>query len=200
MHLEGAIVLGTGGDDSNGSVGSFFEGVMTAGYPTDAAENAVQANIVSVGYRTAPSATPTAGQTYTIANVNSGKVLEAAGCATDNGAGVDTAAPTGSNCQRWAFNAAPNGTWTISNVNSGRVMDAYFCGQGDGTPVDLYTSLGNKCQQWAAIPAGGNRHELVVENSGMVLETAGCGTADGTPARLWQWLDNPCQEWAITVG
>ena len=50
MHQEGAIVLGTGGDNSNASIGSFFEGVMTAGYPTDAADNAVQANIVSVGY------------------------------------------------------------------------------------------------------------------------------------------------------
>jgi hypothetical protein len=50
MHLEGAIVLGTGGDNSNGSIGSFFEGVMTAGLPTDAAENSVQANIASVGY------------------------------------------------------------------------------------------------------------------------------------------------------
>ena len=52
MHQEGAIVLGTGGDNSNAGVGSFFEGVMTAGYPTDAADNAVQANITSVGYST----------------------------------------------------------------------------------------------------------------------------------------------------
>ncbi|MEU7785326.1 alpha-L-arabinofuranosidase B [Amycolatopsis sp. NPDC049159] len=50
MHQEGAIVLGTGGDNSNGSIGSFFEGVMTAGLPSDAADNAVQANVVSVGY------------------------------------------------------------------------------------------------------------------------------------------------------
>ena len=50
MHLEGSIVLGTGGDNSNGSIGSFFEGVMTAGVPSDAVDNAVQANIVSVGY------------------------------------------------------------------------------------------------------------------------------------------------------
>lgn len=50
MHQEGAIVLGTGGDNSNGSIGSFFEGVMTAGLPTDAADNAVQANVVSVRY------------------------------------------------------------------------------------------------------------------------------------------------------
>jgi hypothetical protein len=50
MHKEGAIILGIGGDNSNTAIGSFFEGVMTSGVPTDAAENSVQANIVSVGY------------------------------------------------------------------------------------------------------------------------------------------------------
>lgn len=50
MHQEGAIVLGTGGDNSNRGVGLFFEGVMTAGLPSNAADNAVQANIVSSGY------------------------------------------------------------------------------------------------------------------------------------------------------
>lgn len=50
MHQEGAIVLGTGGDDSNGSIGSFFEGVITAGVPPASANGAVQSNIVSVGY------------------------------------------------------------------------------------------------------------------------------------------------------
>ncbi len=50
MHLEGSILLGNGGDNSNGSSGDFFEGALTAGYPTDAAENAVQVNIVSAGY------------------------------------------------------------------------------------------------------------------------------------------------------
>ncbi|MCX3058976.1 alpha-L-arabinofuranosidase B [Streptomyces beihaiensis] len=57
MHQEGAIVLGTGGDNSNGSIGSFFEGVMTAGIPTDAADNAVQSDIVSVGYGASTGAT-----------------------------------------------------------------------------------------------------------------------------------------------
>lgn len=43
-------MLGTGGDNSNRSIGSFFEGAMTAGLPSDLADDAVQANIVSVGY------------------------------------------------------------------------------------------------------------------------------------------------------
>ena len=50
MQQEGSIILGIGGDNSNGSSGNFLEGVMTAGYPSNAADNAVQANIASVGY------------------------------------------------------------------------------------------------------------------------------------------------------
>ncbi len=50
MKQEGGIVLGVGGDNSNWSAGDFYEGVMTAGFPTDAADAAVQANIVAVGY------------------------------------------------------------------------------------------------------------------------------------------------------
>lgn len=47
---EGAIILGIGGDNSHAAEGTFFEGVMTAGVPTDAADDAVQANIVAAGY------------------------------------------------------------------------------------------------------------------------------------------------------
>ena len=50
MRKEGAIILGIGGDNSHGSAGTFYEGVMTSGYPTDATENAVQANVVAAGY------------------------------------------------------------------------------------------------------------------------------------------------------
>jgi hypothetical protein len=51
MHKEGSVVLGTGGDGTSLSRGYFFEGAMTAGYPPNAADNAVQANIVAAGYR-----------------------------------------------------------------------------------------------------------------------------------------------------
>jgi hypothetical protein len=50
MRKQGAIILGIGGDNSHGSAGTFYEGVMTSGYPSDATENAVQANITSAGY------------------------------------------------------------------------------------------------------------------------------------------------------
>ena len=50
MHKQGAILLGNGGDNGNGSAGTFYEGVMTTGYPTEATTDAVQANIVAARY------------------------------------------------------------------------------------------------------------------------------------------------------
>jgi non-reducing end alpha-L-arabinofuranosidase len=50
MHKQGGILLGTGGDNGNGSSGTFFEGVMTTGYPAESTTNAVQANIVAAKY------------------------------------------------------------------------------------------------------------------------------------------------------
>jgi hypothetical protein len=50
MKQEGAVILGTGGDNSNSDVGSFFEGAMTIGYPPIAADGFVQDNIVQADY------------------------------------------------------------------------------------------------------------------------------------------------------
>jgi hypothetical protein len=52
MRKQGAILLGNGGDNSNGSQGTFYEGAMTAAgtFPTDATDQQVQANIVAAGY------------------------------------------------------------------------------------------------------------------------------------------------------
>ncbi|WYZ44415.1 hypothetical protein EsH8_VII_000851 [Colletotrichum jinshuiense] len=50
MSKEGAIILGIGGDNSVSAQGTFYEGVMTSGYPSDATENSVQANIVAAKY------------------------------------------------------------------------------------------------------------------------------------------------------
>src|SRR5689334_18478563 len=50
MQKQGAIVLGNGGDNSNGAQGTFYEGVLTAGYPTDATDQKVQDNIVAAKY------------------------------------------------------------------------------------------------------------------------------------------------------
>ena len=72
MKQQGAIILGSGGDccatNTNLSQGTFYEGAIVAGYPSDATDAAVQANIVAAGYGSnnggsTPTPTPTHGST-----------------------------------------------------------------------------------------------------------------------------------------
>jgi hypothetical protein len=197
MHQEGAIVLGTGGDNSNSSIGSFFEGVMTAGYPTDAADNAVQANIVSVGYTSINSGFPATGTRYRLTNLNSGKVLDAVNCGTSAGTRVDQWQSLGNTCQQWVFNSLGNGKYTLTNVNSGLALDVYGCGGGNGNEIDTWTLLNNTCQMWSVLPTGNGHYVLVSSIIGRTLDDVNCGTANGTFVQTWQWLDNTCQEWSI---
>ncbi len=75
MRKQGAILLGNGGDNSNGSQGTFYEGAMTAAgtFPTDATDQLVHANVVAAKYAEAPVSiapatakdAPTGLQTFT---------------------------------------------------------------------------------------------------------------------------------------
>ena len=75
MRKQGAILLGNGGDNSNASQGTFYEGAMTAAgtFPTDATDQLVQANIVAAHYDVVPltlapasaTAAPPGVQTFT---------------------------------------------------------------------------------------------------------------------------------------
>jgi hypothetical protein len=75
MRKQGAILLGNGGDNSDGSQGTFYEGAMTAAgtFPSNATDQLVQANIVAAGYgvtplsvsRAATASTPEGVQTFT---------------------------------------------------------------------------------------------------------------------------------------
>src|SRR3954447_11604769 len=99
MRKEGAIILGTGGDNSIGSAGTFYEGVMTSGYPTDATEDAVQANIVAAGYATSSGGT----QNQEIVGGQSGRCLDVPNSSTTNGTQLQLFDCQGGANQRWTY-------------------------------------------------------------------------------------------------
>jgi hypothetical protein len=49
-QLQGGVVLGTGGDNSNSSWGTFYEGAVTAGQPSDATDALIIANVQAAKY------------------------------------------------------------------------------------------------------------------------------------------------------
>ncbi|HEY3628171.1 MAG TPA: arabinofuranosidase catalytic domain-containing protein [Terracidiphilus sp.] len=71
MRKQGAILLGNGGDNSNASQGTFYEGAMTAAgtFPTDGTDQLVQANVVAARYDVAPLSLAPASATATPAGL-----------------------------------------------------------------------------------------------------------------------------------
>jgi hypothetical protein len=186
MRKEGAIILGTGGDNSIGSAGTFYEGAMTAGYPSDATENAVQANLVAAGY--APA---TGGNTGLLHAVGAGKCLDVNGQSTT----------PGTQLQIWDCNGGTNQTWTRTSsgqltVYSGsnlRCADASGQGRTNGTQVVIWNCNSQANQQWT-VNANGT---VTGVQSGLCLDVVGAGTANGTKVQLWACTGAANQQWTI---
>ncbi|MGH3395491.1 MAG: arabinofuranosidase catalytic domain-containing protein [Streptosporangiaceae bacterium] len=183
MHQEGAIILGTGGDDSNSSAGSFFEGVLTSGYPTDAADNSVQANIVSVGY-----AVPPAGATGIVAAGDKSAVC------MDNNNGSPA---NGNKVQMWACdgNAAAQ-NWTPESNGTvqidGGCLDITGASYSNGTLVEWWPCNGGANQVWQA-----ENGQLVNPTSGRCLDDPASNTANGTQLILYACNGGNNQQWSV---
>ncbi|MEU8280430.1 arabinofuranosidase catalytic domain-containing protein, partial [Microbispora bryophytorum] len=108
MKKEGAILLGIGGDNSNGARGTFYEGVMTSGYPSNATEDQVQANIVAARYSTSSSGSGIPTGWARITNVATGLVL-------DSGGNV----ASGSNLKQWNWDGSTNLQWQLVDLGNG---------------------------------------------------------------------------------
>jgi non-reducing end alpha-L-arabinofuranosidase len=183
MSQEGAVVLGTGGDDSNSSAGSFFEGVMTSGYPTDAADNAVQANIVSVGYAAVSS-----GATGTIVAGD-----DSADCVDNNNA----SATPGNKVQMWACDGNTGAqNWTLASNGTlqidGGCMDITGASSANGTLIEWWTCNGGANQVWEA-----ENGELVNPATGKCLDDPAFNTANGTQLDLWTCNGGSNQQWTV---
>ncbi|EAU32201.1 alpha-N-arabinofuranosidase precursor [Aspergillus terreus NIH2624] len=127
MSKEGAIILGIGGDNSIGAQGTFYEGVMTSGYPSDATENSVQANIVAAKYAVAPL---TSGPSLTVGSSISLRATTSC-CTTrylaHNGSTVNTQVVSSSSSTALKQQAS----WT---VRAGLANSACFSFESKDTP------------------------------------------------------------------
>jgi hypothetical protein len=185
MHKQGAIILGTGGDNSDGADGTFYEGVMTSGYPSAATENAVQANIVAAGY------TPYSGSgSGATGPITAGD--DSAKCVDDNA--LSTA--DGTKIQMWDCNGGANQQWTVEPNGTlqvyGKCMDITGANYSNGTLIELWTCNGGANQQWQA-----SNGTLVNPASGKCLDDPNFNTANGTQLDLWTCNGGSNQHWTI---
>jgi hypothetical protein len=185
MNKQGAIILGTGGDNSDGAVGTWYEGVMTSGEPSAATESAVQANIVAAGYNTGSGSIGGATGPIT-SGINSSK------CADDNG--LSTA--NGTKIQIWDCNGGANQQWTLASDGTlqvyGKCMDITGANYNNGTNIELWDCNGGGNQQWQAVNG-----TLVNPASGKCLDDPNFNTANGTQLDLWTCNGGGNQQWHV---
>jgi hypothetical protein len=189
MHQEGSIILGTGGDNSNRNMGTFFEGVMTSGYPTDAADNAVQANIVSVGY---------SGQTN-VPNGPQGTITGPGGKCVDVAA--DDTGINGTGVQLWDCQSyAEDQHWAHFADNTlrtlGRCLDINGNGTANGAQVELWDCNGVGGQKWVQQADGSLRNP----QSGRCLDSPSGATGNGTRLQIYDCNGSAAQKFAVNGG
>ncbi|WP_231494929.1 arabinofuranosidase catalytic domain-containing protein [Cellulomonas sp. KRMCY2] len=194
MHQEGSIVLGVGGDNSQKGTSSFFEGVMTFGYASDATENAVQANVVAAGYS---GETSGGGPGSTIVGPG-GKCVDVEG---DDTAGLtahvqlwdckDLAAD-----QHWSASATGGGIANGTLTTLGLCLDVTGNGTANFSPVELWTCNGGGAQVWIPQPDG----SLKNPQSGRCLDDPMGVTTNGTDLQIYDCNGNTAQQFTITNG
>jgi hypothetical protein len=185
MKKEGAILLGIGGDNSVTGRGTFFEGVLTSGYPTEATENAVQANITAAGY--APAAGGNPQQNIQLVGSQSGRCVDVPNASTTNGTQVQLwDCISNSTAQRWTHTAARQ-----LQVYGNKCLDANGAGTSNGTQAIIWDCHGGTNQQWN-INANGT---ITGVQSGLCLDANGAATANGTKLILWSCNGGINQRW-----
>jgi hypothetical protein len=187
MHKEGAIILGIGGDNSKGSAGTFYEGVMTSGYPSDATENSVQANITAAGY----GAGGTAASSGPLHAVGAGKCLDVPNGTTTLGTQTRIWSCNGQAPQNWTHSSSNQLTVTLGGTTL--CLDAYGQGTTAGTKVVTWSCNGQSNQQWNLNSDG----TITGAQSGLCLDVTGASTADGALAELWTCNGGSNQRWTL---
>jgi hypothetical protein len=198
MHQQGAIILGSGGDccatNTNLSQGTFYEGAIVAGYPSDATDNAVQANIVAAEYGSSGGGGTGGGGgggTGPLHAVGAGKCLDDPNSSTTGGTQQQIYDCNGQPNQAWTHTSS--GQLTLTVGGSTECLDANGAGTTNGTKAIVWPCNGQANQQWNLNSNG----TVTGAQSGLCLDVTGASTTDGALVELWTCNGGSNQQWTL---
>jgi hypothetical protein len=158
--------------------------VMTAGFPSDATENAVQANIVAAGYGQPAGGTRTGP---IVSGLNTAKCVDNNNAAATPGNKVQMFDCNGfAAAQSWTVNS--NGTITID----GGCLDITGNNSANGTLVEWWPCNGGSNQQWQAVNG-----QLVNPATGKCLDDPAGITTNGIQLQIWSCSGASNQQWRL---
>ncbi|GAA4613006.1 hypothetical protein GCM10023195_56090 [Actinoallomurus liliacearum] len=193
MKKQGAIILGSGGDCCNGntnlSVGTFYEGAIVSGYPSDATDNAVQADLVAAGYGSGGAGGGVPSGYHRLVVGSDGLCLDVYGNSGAAGAAIDQWTCNGQSNQQFQFLPGSNGYGELQAQNSGQVVAVANGSTAQGIP-DIVQQARNGAANtmWQPIQQSDGSYEFKNQNSGLCLDVYGAGGILGQ--QLDQW---PCK-------
>ncbi|WP_188316343.1 family 20 glycosylhydrolase [Solihabitans fulvus] len=146
----------------------------------------------------APGSTPgpvASGQTYTIGNLGSGKVVDDPASSTATGTQLIQWARHGGPNQQWKATGNPDGSFSFTNVASGLCMDVNGGSTASGAAIIQWTCHGGDNQRWL-VTSGSAGVTVTGKASGLTL-TVG-GVADGDPLTQATDTGSGAQRWTFT--
>ena len=214
MRKQGAILLGNGGDNSDSSQGTFYEGAMTAAgtFPTDATDQLVQANIAAARYdvetlNLAPAsatATPPGLQTFspgssqdttvTFTNTTGGPAAHVKLSMSAPKGWTAVASRTTETAKTFADPVAPGSSVSATfKVTSGRVdFNGDLVGNAswtNPTSGELSESTAEKVRNVSPIKI----NEFSAQSTGSFIELYNAG-ADTVELSNWTLIEHPTQQ------
>ncbi len=160
--------------------------MLTSGYPSEATENAVQANIAAAGYAPAIGSDPQ--QNVQIVGGQSGRCVDVPNSSTTNGTQVQLWDCWGGIMQRWTYTSGKQ-----LQVYGNKCLDAYGQGTANGTQVIIWDCNGQANQQWNINSNG----TITGVQSGLCLDANAAGTTNGTKLILWSCHGQANQQWTL---
>ena len=177
MKVQPAILLGTGGDNSNGDIGEFFEGAVTAGFPSDATENAVQAAVAAAGYSDNTALFPTTESVVSLRARATGNYVDGSGPLIANATSI------GRN-QTFDLFASPGGTVSLRAHANNQIVTADNAGaaplianRGAAGPWETFDLVKNP-DGTVSLKAHANGRFVTAGSAPLIAASTTIGTAE----------------------
>jgi len=135
------------------------------------------------------------GQTYLVANQNSGLALEIPGNSPSPGVGLQQGGVTGGPAQRWTFNDLGNNVWTVTNPGNQLAWDDTGWSTIPGTKLEQWIYNGLPVQQFKLRPIGNGGWNFVNVNANLLVAVTNASVTAGAPIVLWTNTNAAEQNW-----
>jgi alpha-L-fucosidase len=143
------------------------------------------------------SSTPSAGTTFRIVSINSGKALDLAGGATADGTRVVQATASTATTQLWTFERDVSGYHKIRNVGSGALLEIGGRSRAAEAPASIRRDVAATEQYWAVTPVARDAWLLRSRFSGLSLNVKDASLNDGAAVTQFEYSGAPAEQWRL---